>query len=132
MSGISPVYLGQMQECISSHFCIYYIGYIVYIHVFVTFLREISLLTVLVYIKNEPSLCMNNCLCESQLYDREYLFCKSMPNKIFVCSSLSNMTNVWENLKLAIQRCKVALPSEDSDDPSDVLSYTAAGSILVL
>ena len=38
MSGISPVYLGQIQECISSHFCIYYIGYILYIHVFVTLL----------------------------------------------------------------------------------------------
>ena len=86
----------------------------------------------LVYIKNEPSCCMNNCLCEFQLYDRDYLFCKYKPNKISVSSSLSHMTNVWENLKLAIQKCKVALPSEDSDDPSAVLSCTAAGSILVL
>ena len=27
-----------------------------------------------VKVKNEPSLCMNNCLSESQLYDRVYLF----------------------------------------------------------
>ena len=39
---------------------------------------------------------------------------------------------VWENLKLAVQRCKVALPSEDIDDPSAVFRCTAAGSILVL
>ena len=55
-----------------------------------------------------------------------------MPNKISVYSSLSLMTKVWENLKLAMQRCKVALPREDIDDPSAVFMCTAAGSILVL
>ena len=39
---------------------------------------------------------------------------------------------VWENLKFAMQRCKVALPSEDIDDLSAVLKCTAAGSSLVL
>ena len=38
---------------------------------------------------------------------------------------------VCENLKLVMQRCKVALLSEDIDDPSAVLMCTAAGSILV-
>ena len=56
----------------------------------------------LVYVKNDPSLCMNNCLSVSQLYDREYLFCMSMPNQISVSSSLSHMTKVWENVMLAI------------------------------
>ena len=42
------------------------------------------------------------------------------------------MMQVWENLKLAVQRCKVALPSEDIDDPSAVFMCTAAGSNLVL
>ena len=46
--------------------------------------------------------------------------------------SLSHMMKVWENLKLAVQRCKVALPKGDTDDPSAVLRCTAAGSILVL
>ena len=64
----------------------------------------------LVYIKNEPSLCMNNCLSKSQLYDREYLSWISMPNKISVSGSLSHIKKVCENLKF--KRCKVALPSE--------------------
>ena len=42
------------------------------------------------------------------------------------------MTKEWENLKLAMHRCKVALPSEDIADPSAVFRCTAAGSILVL
>ena len=42
------------------------------------------------------------------------------------------MMKVWKNLKLALQRCKVALPSEDIDDPLAVLRCTAVGSILVL
>ena len=42
------------------------------------------------------------------------------------------MMKVWENLKLAMQRCKEALPREDIDDPSAVFRCTAAGSILVL
>ena len=75
---------------------------------------------------------MNNCSSESQLYDREYVFCISMPNKISLSGSLSHMRKVWENLKLATQSCKVALPSEDIDDPSSVFRSTAAGSILVL
>ena len=75
---------------------------------------------------------MNNCLSTSQLYDREYLFCMSMPNKISVSSSLSHVTKVLENMKLAMQRYKVALPSEDIPDPSAVFRCTAAGSILVL
>ena len=41
-------------------------------------------------------------------------------------SSLSHMTKVWKNM----QRCKVALPSEDIDDPSAVFKFTDAGSIL--
>ena len=41
------------------------------------------------------------------------------------------MMKVWENLKLAMQRCKVALPSEDIDDPSAFFRCSAAGSILV-
>ena len=84
----------------------------------------------LVYVKNYPSLCMNSCLSASQLYDKEYLFCMSMANRISVSSALSHM--IWKNLKLAIQRCRVALSSEDSTDPSTVLRCTAAGSILVL
>ena len=63
---------------------------------------------------------MNNCLFASQLYDEEYLFCISMPNKISVPSSLSHMMKVWKNLKLPIA------------DPSTVFKCTAAGSILVL
>ena len=55
-----------------------------------------------------------------------------MPNKMSVSSSLSHIIEVCDNLKLAMQRCKVALPSEDTDDLSAVLRYTAAGSILVL
>ena len=42
------------------------------------------------------------------------------------------MMKVWENVKLAMQRCKLALPSEDIADPSTVFKCTAAGSILVL
>ena len=75
---------------------------------------------------------MNNCLSESQLYDREYLFWMSMPNKISVSGSLSHIMKVCENLKFVMQRCKFALPSEDIDDPSTVFRCTPAGSILVL
>ena len=75
---------------------------------------------------------MNNCLSASQLYDREYLFYISMPNKISVSDSLSHTLKEWENLKLTLQRCKEALPNEDIDDPSAVFKCTAAGSILVL
>ena len=42
------------------------------------------------------------------------------------------MMKVCENLKLVIQRWKVAFPTEDMGDPSAVLRYTAVGSILVL
>ena len=56
----------------------------------------------------------------------------SMQNKIPVSGSLSHMMKVWENLKLAMWRCKVALPSKDIDDPSAVFRCTAAGSISVL
>ena len=45
---------------------------------------------------------------------------------------LSHMTKVWENLKLAMRRCKVALASEDIDDPSAVFRCTAVGSIMVI
>ena len=55
-----------------------------------------------------------------------------MPNKIPVTGSLSHMIKVRENLKLTIQGCKVALPSEDIVDPSAVFRCTAAGGILVL
>ena len=55
-----------------------------------------------------------------------------MPIKISVSGSLSHMTKVWENLKLPMQRCKVALPSEDIANPSHVFKCAAAGSILVL
>ena len=86
----------------------------------------------LVYVKNEPSLCKTSCLSTSQLYDKEYLFCMSMPNKISVSGSLSHMIKVWENLKLVMQRCKVAFPNEDAADPSVVFRCTAAVSTLVL
>ena len=56
----------------------------------------------------------------------------SMPNKISVSGSLSHIIKVYENLKLALQRCNIALPSEDMDDPSAVFRCTPAGSILVL
>ena len=87
------------------------------------FFKEISLLQCYVaahspwYKKNESSLCMNNCLSESQLYDTEYLFCISRPNKISVSGSLSHMMKVLENSNLAMGSCKVALPREDIDDP---------------
>ena len=55
-----------------------------------------------------------------------------MLNKISVSSSLSHIMKVCENLKLAVHRCKVALPSEDIDDTLAVLRCTAAGSILFL
>ena len=55
-----------------------------------------------------------------------------MPNKISVSGSLSHMMEIWKNLKLAVQRCRVALPSEDIYDQSAVFGCTAAGSILVL
>ena len=42
------------------------------------------------------------------------------------------MMKIWENLKLAMQRCKADLPSEDIADPSSVFRCTAASSILVL
>ena len=42
----------------------------------------------LLYIKNDPSICMNNCLSTSQQYGREYIFCMPMPNKISVSGSL--------------------------------------------
>ena len=42
------------------------------------------------------------------------------------------MIKVWENLKLTIQNCKVAFPSEDIADPSAVFRCTAAGSIFGL
>ena len=48
----------------------------------------------LVYVKNDPSLCMNNCLSTSQLYDREYFFCMSMPNKTSVSGNLEHMMKV--------------------------------------
>ena len=75
---------------------------------------------------------MNNCLSTSQLYDRDCLYCISLPNKIFVSGSLSHMIKVWENLKLAMERCKVAFTSKDIVDPSTVFKCTVAGSILVL
>ena len=56
----------------------------------------------------------------------------SIPNKISVSGSLSHMMKVWEKLKLAMQRCKVALPSEDIADPSAVFMCFAAGTIFVL
>ena len=84
------------------------------------------LLTVSGVSQKEPFLCMNNCLSESQLYDREYLFFMSMPNEISVSSSLLHITNVWKNLILVMQWCKVALPSEDIDDLLAVLRCTAA------
>ena len=55
-----------------------------------------------------------------------------MPNKISVSGSLSYIMKVCKNLKFAMQRCKVALPSEDIDDPSAVFRCTSAGSSLVL
>ena len=55
-----------------------------------------------------------------------------MQNKIYVSSSLSYMTKVGADLKLAMLRFKVALPSEDIDDPSAGFWCTAASSILVL
>ena len=75
---------------------------------------------------------MNNGVSQSQLYDREYPFWISMPNKISVSDSLSHITKVWENVKLVMKRCKGALPSEDIDDPSPDLRCTVADSILVL
>ena len=72
-------------------------------------LREISLVQYYVAahslwckLKNKPSLCMNNCLFQSQLYDREHLFWISMPNKISVSGSLSHITKVCENVKSAM------------------------------
>ena len=56
----------------------------------------------------------------------------SMPNKISESGGLSYMMTIWENLKLTIQRYKVALPSENIADPSAVSRCTAAGSTLVL
>ena len=47
-----------------------------------------------------------------------------MPNKMSVSGSLSHMMKVCENLKFAVQRCKVAVPSEDIDNPSAVLRCT--------
>ena len=91
------------------------------------------LLTVSSVSKNEPSLCMNNCLSKSQQYNREYLFWMSMPwNKILVSGSMSHMMKVCENLKFAMHRCKAALPSDKIDYPSAVLGCTSAGRILVL
>ena len=55
-----------------------------------------------------------------------------MLNKIPISSSLSHIMKVCENLKFAMQRCKVAFPSDDIDDPSAVLRCTTAGMILVL
>ena len=86
----------------------------------------------LMYVKNEPSLCMNSCFSTSQLYDKDYLFCMCMPHKLSVSGSLSHMMKVWENLKFAVRRCKVALPSEDIADLSAVIRCTTAGSVLVL
>ena len=60
---------------------------------------------------------MNNCLSASQLHDRVSLL-YGITNKLSVSSSLSHMMKIWENLKLVMQRCKVALPSEDIADPS--------------
>ena len=42
----------------------------------------------LVKVKNEPSLCMHNCLSESQQYDQDHLFWMSMPNAISVSGNL--------------------------------------------
>ena len=70
-----------------------------------------------------------NCLSESQLYVRVYLFCISMQNKISVSGNLSDITRVWENIKLAMQRYKVVLPSEEINDPLAVLRHTVAGSV---
>ena len=56
----------------------------------------------------------------------------SMPNNISVSGSFLNMTKVWENSELAIQSCKVALPSKDIPDPSTVFRCTSVGSISVL
>ena len=61
-----------------------------------------------------------------------WLWVWGIPNKILVYDSLSYIMKLCENLKLAMQRHKVAFPSEDIDDPSPVLRCTAAGSILVL
>ena len=58
----------------------------------------------LVEVKIESSLSMNNCLSESQLYDREYLFCISVPNKISVSSSLSHEESMG---KLEVSNAKV-------------------------
>ena len=50
----------------------------------------------------------------------------------YLFGSLSHMMKVLGNLKLAVQRCKVALLSDDIADPSAVFRCTAAGSISVL
>ena len=62
----------------------------------------------------------------------ESIFFISIPSKISGSGSLLHMMKVWENLKLAMQRCNVALPSEDIADQSAFFTCTAAGSILVL
>ena len=43
-----------------------------------------------------------------------------------VSGSLSHIMKIWENVKLAMQRCKVAFPREDTDDPSAVCRCSAA------
>ena len=56
-----------------------------------------------------------------------------MPNKISVSGSLSHiMTSVRKPKTGNVQRCNVALPSDDIDDSSVVLRCIAAGSIVVL
>ena len=52
--------------------------------------------------QNEPTLCMNNCLSESEQCDRGYFFWMSIPNKISVSGSLSYTMKVCENLTSAM------------------------------
>ena len=55
----------------------------------------------LVYVRKEPSICIKRCLSESQQYNNEYHFCKSMPKRKSASCSLSHMkkyAKIWNLL----------------------------------
>ena len=61
----------------------------------------------LVYVRKEPSFCIKRCLSESQQYNNEYPFCKSMPKRKSAMGSLSHMTKSakFEICYLEVKSC---------------------------
>ena len=60
--------------------------------------------------KNEPSLCMNNCLSKSQQNHRGYLFLVSMLNKISVSENVSHIMKYVRIYHLQCEGARLLCP----------------------